>query len=114
MTLFLDDLSMPVVNKWGDQVTNELTRQLMEHIGFYLSRDNFFPLIFLDKDHLTWCLFLSSLLSYFLDKDKRGDFKTIESLLFIGAMGHPGGGRNDKGEPEAINKALLVRGGCLA
>ncbi|CAD7937234.1 unnamed protein product [Amoebophrya sp. A120] len=66
MTLFLDDLSMPIVNKWGDQVTNELSRQLMEFGGFY-----------------------------FLDKDKRGDFKVVESLSFIGAMGHPGGGRND-------------------
>ncbi|CAD7937238.1 unnamed protein product [Amoebophrya sp. A120] len=66
MTLFLDDISMPVVNKWGDQVTNELTRQLIEMEGFY-----------------------------FLDKDKRGDFKTIEALSFLGAMGHPGGGRND-------------------
>ena len=31
---------------------------------------------------------------YFLDKDKRGDFKTIESVQYIGAMGHPGGGKN--------------------
>eukprot|EP00392_Amoebophrya_sp_AT5.2_P015402 g15604.t1 len=66
MTLFLDDISMPIVNKWGDQVTNELARQLIETEGFY-----------------------------FLDKDKRGDFKTIEALTFLGAMGHPGGGRND-------------------
>eukprot|EP00929_Paragymnodinium_shiwhaense_P087549 TRINITY_DN476_c0_g6_i1.p1 TRINITY_DN476_c0_g6~~TRINITY_DN476_c0_g6_i1.p1 ORF type:complete len:3651 (-),score=1240.57 TRINITY_DN476_c0_g6_i1:538-10725(-) len=66
MVVFLDDLSMPLVNKWGDQITNELTRQLIEAQGFY-----------------------------FLDKDKRGDFKTIENLQYIGAMGHPGGGRND-------------------
>jgi len=31
----------------------------------------------------------------FLDKDKRGDFKTCEDVYYIGAMGHPGGGRND-------------------
>jgi dynein heavy chain len=66
MIVFLDDLSMPIINTWGDQITNELTRQLMEAGGFY-----------------------------FLDKDKRGDFKSIEGLKYLGAMGHPGGGKND-------------------
>ena len=31
----------------------------------------------------------------FLDKDKRGDIKVIEDLQYIGAMGQPGGGRQD-------------------
>jgi dynein heavy chain len=31
----------------------------------------------------------------FLDKDKRGDFKTCEDLQYIAAMQHPTGGRND-------------------
>lgn len=46
MTVFVDDVSMPEVNKWGDQPTNELLRQLLDQRGYY-----------------------------FLDKDKRGDFK---------------------------------------
>ncbi|MAC17935.1 MAG: hypothetical protein CMC97_06535, partial [Flavobacteriales bacterium] len=66
MTVFLDDASMPLVNKWGDQETNELTRQLIESAGFYN-----------------------------LDKDKRGDFKSVEGLRYLAGMGHPGGGRND-------------------
>merc|ERR1719183_3113852 len=66
MTIFLDDVNMPLVNTWGDQTTNELTRQLIEYTGFY-----------------------------FLDKDKRGDFKIIEGLQYVAAMGHPTGGRND-------------------
>jgi dynein heavy chain len=66
MTVFIDDASMPLVNTWGDQITNELTRQLIEQGGFY-----------------------------FLDKDKRGDFKSVESLQYIAAMGIPGGGKND-------------------
>ena len=66
MTIFFDDISMPEVNKWGDQTTLELVRLAIEYGGF--------------------C---------FLDKDKRGDFKTCEDLQYLAAMQHPGGGKND-------------------
>lgn len=66
MTLFIDDMSMPFVNKWGDQITLELVRQLIDQCGFY------------------W-----------LDKTQRGYFKFIKNLYYVGAMNHPGGGRND-------------------
>eukprot|EP01033_Poteriospumella_lacustris_P002475 gene2475-1807_t len=66
MTIFMDDLSMPEVNKWGDQPTLEMVRLVVEFDGF--------------------C---------FLDKDKRGDFKHCEDLQYMAAMQHPGGGKND-------------------
>jgi len=66
MTVFIDDISMPEINEWGDQPTNEIVRQVIESHGLY-----------------------------FLDKDKRGDFKVCEDLRWLGAMTHPGGGRND-------------------
>ena len=66
MTIFMDDVSMPEINVWGDQPTLEMVRQIVEFGGF--------------------C---------FLDKDKRGDFKMCEDLQYMAAMQHPGGGKND-------------------
>jgi dynein heavy chain len=77
LTIFFDDMSMPEINEWRDQPTLEIVRQVVEFDAFA-----------------------------FLDKDKRGDMKIIEDCQYIGAMGQPGGGRNDI--PNRLKRQFLI------
>jgi len=66
LILFMDDLGMPAINKWGDQITLEIIRQLLE-MGYMWN----------------------------LEKNKAGDMKHVEDLKYVMAMNQPGGGKND-------------------
>ncbi|VDM30983.1 unnamed protein product [Hydatigera taeniaeformis] len=87
LTIFIDDINMPVINEWGDQVTNEITRQMIEMQGFYsLEKPGDFTNIVDIQLSLTKSTFNEAVIWM----NATGHFFQI-----IAAMIHPGGGRND-------------------
>jgi dynein heavy chain len=66
LALFIDDINMPEINEWGDQITNEIVRQLVE-----------------SSEVCT------------LEKGQAGEKRRITHFMYVAAMSHPSGGKND-------------------
>ncbi|KAH9599603.1 Dynein heavy chain [Trypanosoma melophagium] len=64
LTVFIDDINMPEINEWGDQITNEIVRQVVESSMVY-------------------------------DLGLAGRRKELSGLVYMAAMSHPSGGKND-------------------
>ncbi|SCU69962.1 Cytoplasmic dynein 2 heavy chain (DYNC2H1), putative [Trypanosoma equiperdum] len=64
LTVFIDDINMPEINEWGDQITNEIVRQVVESSMVY-------------------------------DLSHAGRRKELRGLVYMAAMSHPSGGKND-------------------
>ncbi|KAF8281137.1 dynein, axonemal, heavy polypeptide 5 [Trypanosoma cruzi] len=64
LTVFIDDINMPEINEWGDQITNEIVRQVVESSMVY-------------------------------DLGLAGRRKELRGLVYMAAMSHPSGGKND-------------------
>ncbi|CAI5671192.1 unnamed protein product [Oreochromis niloticus] len=95
MTVFIDDINMPVINEWGDQggfrlsITNEIVRQLMEQGGFYsLDRPGEFITV-VDVQVKFGCGWSAVAHSGCFHDDR------LMKITLVAAMIHPGGGRND-------------------
>ena len=87
---------MPQINEWGDQVTNEIVRQLIENNGFYnLEKPGeFTQIVDVQVYNVEYqCRSLSI------------DFFYCH-LKFLAAMIQPGGGRNDI--PQRLKRQFAI------
>jgi dynein heavy chain len=88
--IFMDDISMPEINTWGDQITNELSRQVcclplpkgLSPSNVSHSFTHSWPMQVLGEGGL-----------YSLDKP--GDWTAFVDLCFLASMVTPGAGKND-------------------
>ena len=75
---------MPVINSWGDQITNEIVRQCLDEKGCYS----------LDRPG-EWKTFAGA--NFSTEKNECNDLNQSmrPDMGYVAAMVHPGGGRND-------------------
>lgn len=108
---FIDDLNMPMLEKYGAQPPIELLRQWMDHRGWYDRKQigmtqRLCPVflakggLLLDNVYTLWRFVVRAfshnlafvICSWFCTL--KGTFKKLVDINFVCAMGPPGGGRN--------------------
>ncbi|KAJ8779957.1 hypothetical protein J1605_011993 [Eschrichtius robustus] len=118
MTIFIDDINMPVINEWGDQFLFTFKLSCFLDPGqIDLSAVPVRSFGGNDSDVLLKCYYIKFQITNEIVRqmmemqgmyslDKPGDFTTIVDVQLIAAMIHPGGGRNDI--PQRLKRQFTV------
>ncbi|KAK7945226.1 hypothetical protein WMY93_000954 [Mugilogobius chulae] len=98
MTVFIDDINMPVVNEWGDQVKICFHLHVIQYFGYYTD----VLLLQITNEIVRQMMEMGGMYNL----DKPGDFTSIVDVQILAAMIHPGGGRNDI--PQRLKRQFTV------
>ena len=109
MTVFIDDINMPIINEWGDQVaidTMTCTCRSYGHVTLYTCI--VLSMCYLLLAHQVTNEITRQMIEQkgFYNLEKPGEFTSIVDIQMMGAMIHPGGGRNDI--PERLKRQFTI------
>ena len=109
MTVFIDDINMPIINEWGDQVAIDnmaCTCRSYGHVNLHTCV--VLSMCYLLLAHQVTNEITRQMIEQkgFYNLEKPGEFTSIVDIQMMGAMIHPGGGRNDI--PERLKRQFTI------